>query len=166
MYFLGNQYLWKKKCNSYSFKKCILIIHYQKGFINLLFYQSKWFWILTMSPFRPYISHIELWFSGGLIHLRDGANTQYVTGTALLLSVYSDTLAKYNEKVTCGNKQFDSASLMAFARQQVFTIINDYCYTLLLWMQLISQLHELTSREWLIHTQYFVCVFTINVTFI
>lgn len=58
--------------------------------------------------------------------MRDGANTQYVTGTALLLSVYGDTLAKYNEKVTCGDKKFDSARLMAFAKQQVFTIINDY----------------------------------------
>lgn len=85
-----------------------------------------------MSPFRPYISHIELRFSGGLVHLRDGANTQYATGTALLFSVYSDTLAKYNEKVTCGDKQFDSARLMAFAKQQVFTLINDYSYTLLL----------------------------------
>uniref|UniRef100_A0A5B7BKP5 Endoglucanase n=1 Tax=Davidia involucrata TaxID=16924 RepID=A0A5B7BKP5_DAVIN len=56
---------------------------------------------------------------GGLIHLRDGANSQYVTGTAFLFSVYSDLLAKYNQHVTCGNKQFNSAHLMAFAKQQM-----------------------------------------------
>ncbi|KAK7822707.1 endoglucanase 16 [Quercus suber] len=61
----------------------------------------------------------------GLIHLRDGANTQYVTGTALLLSVYSDTLAKYNEKVTCGDKQFDSAHLMAFTKQQMDYLLGE-----------------------------------------
>ncbi|KAL4650606.1 hypothetical protein ACB098_01G090500 [Castanea mollissima] len=70
--------------------------------------------VLPDSPYHQiYIS------PGGLVHLRDGANTQYVTGTALLFSVYSDTLAKYNEKVTCGDKQFDSARLMAFAKQQM-----------------------------------------------
>lgn len=57
--------------------------------------------------------------SGGLIHLRDGANSQYVTGTAFLFSAYSDYLAKYKKTVSCGNKQFNSADLMAFAKQQV-----------------------------------------------
>ncbi|CAN4099817.1 unnamed protein product [Withania somnifera] len=52
---------------------------------------------------------------GGLIHLSDGANSQYVTGTAFL---FSDYLATHKQKVSCGNKQFDSADLMAFAKQQ------------------------------------------------
>jgi len=60
--------------------------------------------------------------SGGLLHLRDGANTQYVTATAFLFSVYSDYLAKHKQKVSCGNKQFNSADLMAFAKQQVIYI--------------------------------------------
>nr|XP_023914699.1 endoglucanase 16 [Quercus suber] len=76
--------------------------------------------VLPDSPYHQiYIS------PGGLIHLRDGANTQYVTGTALLLSVYSDTLAKYNEKVTCGDKQFDSAHLMAFTKQQMDYLLGE-----------------------------------------
>ncbi|XP_075654070.1 endoglucanase 16 [Castanea sativa] len=76
--------------------------------------------VLPDSPYHQiYIS------PGGLVHLRDGANTQYVTGTALLFSVYSDTLAKYNEKVTCGDKQFDSARLMAFAKQQMDYLLGE-----------------------------------------
>lgn len=56
---------------------------------------------------------------GGLIHLRDGANTQYVTGAAFLFSVYSDLLAQHNQKVNCGGKQFDSAAIAAFAKKQM-----------------------------------------------
>lgn len=57
--------------------------------------------------------------SGGLIHYRDGANAQYVTGTALLFSIYADVLAKHNQKITCGDQQFGSSQLMAFAKKQV-----------------------------------------------
>jgi len=63
-------------------------------------------------------------FSGGLIHLRDGANTQYVTGTAMLFSIYSNVLAKHNQKVSCGNQQFDPAHLVAFAKQQVLFLLQ------------------------------------------
>jgi len=71
--------------------------------------------VLPDSPYRQ-IYHTP----GGMIHVRDGANTQYVTGAAFLLSVYSDVLAKYNRTVYCGaDKQFDSAYLMAFAKQQM-----------------------------------------------
>lgn len=51
--------------------------------------------------------------------MRDGANTQYVTGTAMLFDIYGDLLARNNEKVVCGGKQFDSTRLQAFANQQV-----------------------------------------------
>ena len=61
-------------------------------------------------------------FAGGMIHLRDGANTQYVTGTAHLFSVYSDILARFNQKIVCGDKQFDPDHLMAFAKQQVLLL--------------------------------------------
>jgi endoglucanase len=70
--------------------------------------------VLPDSPYHQiYIS------PGGMIHLRDGANTQYVTSTAFLFTAYSDLLAKYNQKVTCGSKQFDSTHLMAFAKKQM-----------------------------------------------
>ncbi|KAL1552296.1 cellulase [Salvia divinorum] len=56
---------------------------------------------------------------GGMIHLRDGANSQYVTSAAYLMSVYSDLLAKHKEKVQCGGTAFDSTKLSAFAKQQM-----------------------------------------------
>jgi hypothetical protein len=51
--------------------------------------------------------------------MRDGANTQYATSTSFLFTVYSDLLAKYNQKVKCGVKEFDSSHLLDFARKQV-----------------------------------------------
>ncbi|XAR57539.1 Cellulase [Bertholletia excelsa] len=57
---------------------------------------------------------------GGLVHLRDGANSQYVTSTAFLLSVYSDLMEKHKQKVNCGGKkEFNSAQVMDFAKQQM-----------------------------------------------
>ncbi|XP_021277531.1 endoglucanase 16 [Herrania umbratica] len=61
---------------------------------------------------------------GGMIHLRDGANTQYVTGAALLFTIYGDMLQKFNQKVQCGDKQFDSTHLLAFAKQQMDYILG------------------------------------------
>lgn len=51
--------------------------------------------------------------------MRDGANSQYATAAAFAFGVYGDLLAKYNQKVICGNKQFSSADLLAFAKKQV-----------------------------------------------
>ncbi|KAL3500863.1 hypothetical protein ACH5RR_039956 [Cinchona calisaya] len=73
--------------------------------------------ICSVLPDSPY--HQVYISQGGLIHLRDGANMQYATGTAFLFSVYSDLLAKYKQQVSCGNKMFTSPNLMAFAKQQV-----------------------------------------------
>ncbi|XVF35258.1 hypothetical protein REPUB_Repub18cG0130000 [Reevesia pubescens] len=61
---------------------------------------------------------------GGLIHLRDGANLQYVTGASFLLSIYGDLLRDFNQKVQCGDKQFDSTHLLAFAKQQMDYILG------------------------------------------
>ncbi|KAL6000020.1 hypothetical protein ACLOJK_034697 [Asimina triloba] len=70
--------------------------------------------VLPDSPFR------KVHFTpGGLIHLRDGANTQYVTSTAFLFSVYSDLLSKHGQTVSCGDQQFDANHLMQFAKQQI-----------------------------------------------
>lgn len=57
--------------------------------------------------------------------MRDGANTQYVTGIALLFSIYSDILGRNNQKVSCGEKQFEPTHLMAFAKQQVYYIYTE-----------------------------------------
>ncbi|XP_008786736.4 endoglucanase 8-like [Phoenix dactylifera] len=70
--------------------------------------------VLPDSPFHQiYIS------PGGLIHLRDGANTQYVTGTAFLFSIYSDILAKNHQTVSCGNQVIHPTRLREFAKQQM-----------------------------------------------
>ncbi|KAL0311807.1 UNVERIFIED_CONTAM: Endoglucanase 16 [Sesamum radiatum] len=76
--------------------------------------------ILPDSPYHQvYIS------PGGLLHLRDGANTQYVTGTAFLFSEYSDLLAKHKQQVICGDKKYGSDRLMAFAKQQMDYILSN-----------------------------------------
>lgn len=53
------------------------------------------------------------------MHVRDGANSQYVTAAALLFSIYSDLLAQFNQTVKCNDQEFHSTNLMAFAKQQV-----------------------------------------------
>ena len=73
--------------------------------------------ICSVLPDSPY--HQVYISPGGMINLRDGANTQYVTSTAFLFSVYSDILAKHGQKVQCGSQEFDSTRLMAFAKQQI-----------------------------------------------
>lgn len=59
--------------------------------------------------------------AGGLVHLRDGANTQYATSSAFLFTVYGELLEKYRQKVTCGSKEFSSSHILSFAKKQVST---------------------------------------------
>ncbi|KAG0451937.1 hypothetical protein HPP92_025948 [Vanilla planifolia] len=76
--------------------------------------------ILPESPFNQvYMS------PGGLIHLRDGANTQYVTSTAFLFSVYSDMLTRNKQTVKCGNQEFQPSRLMQFAKQQMDYLLGN-----------------------------------------
>lgn len=74
-------------------------------------------YICSVLPESPY--HQVNITPGGMINLRDGANAQYVTGAALVFSLYSDALAKHNQVIQCGNQQFNSAHLIAFAKQQM-----------------------------------------------
>lgn len=74
-------------------------------------------YICSVLPESPY--HQVYLTPGGLVHLRDGANTQYVTGTAFLFVTYGDLLARYHQTVNCGGQQFDSTHLIAFAKKQV-----------------------------------------------
>ncbi|KAJ8635972.1 hypothetical protein MRB53_010239 [Persea americana] len=79
-------------------------------------------YICSVLPESPYM---QVHYSkGGLLFLRSGANTQYACAAALLFSIYSDVLAKHNEKVTCGNKQFGPSDLMAFAKGQIDYILG------------------------------------------
>ncbi|RWR78779.1 Glyco_hydro_9 domain-containing protein [Cinnamomum micranthum f. kanehirae] len=80
-------------------------------------------YICSVLPDSPYN---QVYISpGGMIHLRDGANTQYVTGAALLFSVYSDLLDKHRTTVTCGAQQFGSSHLMKFAKQQMDYLLGN-----------------------------------------
>lgn len=56
--------------------------------------------------------------------MRDGANTQYMTGTSMLFYVYADILSKYNQKVKCGDKEFDHNAILAFGRKQVLVRVK------------------------------------------
>ncbi|QHO16727.1 hypothetical protein HN51_032406 [Arachis hypogaea] len=78
--------------------------------------------ICSVHPESPY-HQINL-SPGGFVHLRDGANTQYATGAALLFTVYGDLLAKHKQKITCGDKQFDPSHLLSFAKIQMDYILG------------------------------------------
>ncbi|XP_023745032.1 endoglucanase 16 isoform X2 [Lactuca sativa] len=76
--------------------------------------------ILPGSPYRQVFMT-----PGGLIHLRDGANSQYVTSTAFLFSVYSDLLARHKMQVTCGDKRFTCVQIMDFAKKQMDYLLGN-----------------------------------------
>ncbi|KVI11930.1 Glycoside hydrolase, family 9, partial [Cynara cardunculus var. scolymus] len=58
-------------------------------------------------------SHVNA-IAGGYLNLRDGANSQYVTSTALLFSIYSDLLARHNMQVTCGHNPVKRSMMVGF----------------------------------------------------
>ncbi|GAB4854017.1 hypothetical protein Ancab_022599 [Ancistrocladus abbreviatus] len=79
-------------------------------------------YICSVLPESPY--HQVHMTPGGLVYMRDGANTQYATCAAFLFSVYGDLLASHNQQVTCGNQNFGAAQLMAFAKKQMDYILG------------------------------------------
>ncbi|KAL8113459.1 endoglucanase 16-like [Apium graveolens] len=74
-------------------------------------------YICSNHPDSPY--HQVTITPGGMVHLRDGANSQYVTGTALLFSVYGDILARHNQVVQCGDKTITCSQILDFATKQM-----------------------------------------------
>ncbi|CDP13477.1 unnamed protein product [Coffea canephora] len=110
-----SEFSWDLK---YAGAQVLLSQLYWQGHKDLKnFKQDADSYICSVLPDSPY--HQVYFTPGGLIHLRDGANAQYVTGTAFLFSVYSDLLSRHKQQVTCGNKAFTSSQLMAFAKQQM-----------------------------------------------
>ncbi|CAN8268342.1 unnamed protein product [Cochlearia groenlandica] len=87
-----------------------------------LYKQQADSFICSNLPDSPY--HQVFTTPGGMIHLRDGANSQYVTAAAFLFSAYADILQTHNKKITCGSKEFGSAHLMAFAKKQIDYILG------------------------------------------
>ncbi|GLJ12736.1 hypothetical protein SUGI_0196860 [Cryptomeria japonica] len=61
---------------------------------------------------------------GGLLYVRDGANTQYATSAAFLALVYSDLLYAQNRSLQCGYLNIQPSNLVAFAKQQVDYILG------------------------------------------
>ncbi|KAI3682108.1 hypothetical protein L2E82_50140 [Cichorium intybus] len=79
--------------------------------------------VCNVIPESP--SHKVFITPGGMIHLRDGANSQYVTSTAFLFSVYSDLLAKHKMDVGCGAKRITSVQVMDFAKKQMDYLLGN-----------------------------------------
>ncbi|KAG0557318.1 hypothetical protein KC19_11G119800 [Ceratodon purpureus] len=62
---------------------------------------------------------------GGLLYVRLGANTQYVTGSSFIIVVLADALAHANgEGLMCGNVLYNSQDLFAHAKRQVDYILG------------------------------------------
>lgn len=76
----------------------------------------------SVIPYSPHFKHNMT--PGGLLYVRDGANTQYATGTSFLLSVYSDLLSSHNQSMQCDYQIYESGDLIAFAKQQVHYILG------------------------------------------
>ncbi|CAH8360758.1 unnamed protein product [Eruca vesicaria subsp. sativa] len=93
-------------------------LQYPRFYVHIVTYIFRNMFIYEFKPLYSWC------IIGGMIHLRDGANTQYVTATAFLFSSYADILQKYNQKIFCGSTQFDSAHLMAFAKKQIDYILG------------------------------------------
>ncbi|GLJ25025.1 hypothetical protein SUGI_0478970 [Cryptomeria japonica] len=69
--------------------------------------------LLPGSPIRSVCST-----PGGLLYVREGANTQYVTSAVLLLARYSDLLSAKKQTLSCGNTLFKASDVMGFAKLQ------------------------------------------------
>ncbi|KAF7817346.1 endoglucanase 16 [Senna tora] len=115
-----NEFSWDLK---YAGAQMLLTKLHYEGTQNLqtFKYQAESF-VCSVLPESPY-HQIKL-SPGGYIHLRDGANTQYVTGTAMLFTFYGDILEEHKEKITCGDKQFSASHLFHFAKKQVDYILG------------------------------------------
>ncbi|XP_074293058.1 endoglucanase 16-like [Silene latifolia] len=79
-------------------------------------------YICSVIPGSPYAqAHFT---PGGMLYMRDGANSQYVTAASFAFSVYSDVLAQHNQRVICGGKQFAPTELLAFAKKRMDYILG------------------------------------------
>ncbi|EPS61761.1 hypothetical protein M569_13033, partial [Genlisea aurea] len=89
-----------------------------------IFKQQADSFVCSILPDSP---HHQVYLTpGGLIHMRDGANTQYVTSAAFLFSAYSDILAAHNkEAIICGDKRYTPSQLMDFAKRQMDYILGN-----------------------------------------
>lgn len=60
------------------------------------------------------------WAVGGLLYVRVGANTQYVTSSSFIIVVLADSLALAHEAdLMCGTVFFSPHDLLAHSKSQV-----------------------------------------------
>lgn len=63
---------------------------------------------------------------GGLLYTRDSSNLQYVSSSTMVLLLYSEILNTAGvEGVHCGNVQFSTAEIRAFAKSQIDYILGN-----------------------------------------
>ncbi|KAJ6401366.1 hypothetical protein OIU84_016725 [Salix udensis] len=61
---------------------------------------------------------------GGLLHIRQWNNMQYVSTAAFLLTMYSDFLQNSNQKLNCHGGSVDHEEILGFAKSQVDYILG------------------------------------------
>lgn len=76
----------------------------------------------SVLPYSPHFQHSMT--PGGLLYVRDGANTQYATSTSFLLLAYSDLLSSHNQSLQCDYQIYRADDLIAFAKQQIHYILG------------------------------------------
>jgi len=59
-------------------------------------------------------------FTGGLLYVRDGANTQYVTGSSFLIAVFADYLTLAGDLLSCGDTSFTPRELKVESSNHTF----------------------------------------------
>lgn len=61
---------------------------------------------------------------GGLLHVRQWNNMQYVSTAAFLLTIYSDFLQSSNQKLNCHGESVTPEEILKFAKSQVDYILG------------------------------------------
>jgi len=87
-----------------------------------------------------------------LLYVRDGANTQYVTGSSFIIAVCADYLASANRSLLCGSTEYFPPDLIAHSKSQVFhstfpyfLIVSDF---LIIDILAVLFLSERTELKW------------------
>ncbi|CAK9201104.1 unnamed protein product [Sphagnum troendelagicum] len=62
---------------------------------------------------------------GGLLYVRDGANTQYVTGSSFLIAIFADYLTSAGDLLSCGDTSFTPRELQSHSKGQVDYILGN-----------------------------------------
>ncbi|GLJ24978.1 hypothetical protein SUGI_0478230 [Cryptomeria japonica] len=110
-----NEFSWDLK---YAGIQVLLTDLYFQGEAQFSAYRSRAeSFVCSIIPGSPIRSAYST--PGGLLYIREGANTQYVTSAAFLLARYSDLLSAKKQTLSCGNTLFTASDVMGFAKLQI-----------------------------------------------